>query len=261
MAARIRVQRQTRETEVELELELDGRGEAAISTGIPFLDHMLHLFAAHGYFNLKIKAQGDLEVDQHHTVEDLGICLGQAFRQALQARPQVRRYGEARVPMDEALAQVTLDLSNRPYLRFQVQFPPGGAALDPQLVQEFWRAFAVHGGITLHIQVPYGENTHHIMEAIFKAAGRALDLATQIEPRAKGVPSTKGVLYPHLSYPNKILAFLTANAGKLFKVSEIRKALNTRKTMDSHILQTCRNLVRQGAIKQEKKGAIHFFRA
>lgn len=189
-----RITRKTKETEVELELELDGRGEADIQTGIPFLDHMLHLFAAHGYFNLKVKAQGDLQVDQHHTVEDIGICLGHAIREALGQRPGVRRYGEARVPMDEALAMVTLDLSNRPFLHFQVLFPPGGAALEPQLVKEFWRAVSVHGGITLHITVPYGENTHHIIEAIFKAAGRALDAATQPEPRAEGVPSTKGVL-------------------------------------------------------------------
>jgi imidazoleglycerol-phosphate dehydratase len=189
-----RITRKTKETEVELELELDGRGEADIQTGIPFLDHMLHLFAAHGYFDLKVKAQGDLHVDQHHTVEDLGICLGQAIREAVQQRPGVRRFGSARVPMDEALAQVTLDLSNRPFLHFQVTFPPGAAGLDPQLVKEFWRAVSVHGGITLHIYVPYGENTHHIIEAVFKAAGRALDAATQPEPRAQGVPSTKGVL-------------------------------------------------------------------
>jgi imidazoleglycerol-phosphate dehydratase len=189
-----RITRKTKETEVELELELDGRGEASIETGIPFLDHMLHLFAAHGYFDLMIKAKGDLDVDQHHTVEDIGICLGHAIREAVQQRPGVRRFGAARVPMDEALAQVTLDLSNRPFLHFQVSFPPGAAALDPQLVKEFWRAVSVHGGITLHVAVPYGENTHHIIEAIFKAAGRALDQATQAEPRAKGVPSTKGVL-------------------------------------------------------------------
>jgi imidazoleglycerol-phosphate dehydratase len=194
MAPRSRVSRATKETQVELELELDGRGDAAVDTGIPFLDHMLHLFAAHGYFDLTIKAKGDLEVDQHHTVEDIGICLGHAFREALQARPGVRRFGEARVPMDEALAQVSVDLSNRPFLNFQVKFPPGGAGLDPQLVKEFWRAVSVHGGLTLHIEVPYGDNTHHIMEAIFKAAGRALDQATQEEPRAGGVPSTKGVL-------------------------------------------------------------------
>jgi imidazoleglycerol-phosphate dehydratase len=189
-----KIHRQTRETEINLELKLDGRGQAQIDTGIPFLDHMLQLFAAHGYFDLTVKAVGDLEVDQHHTVEDIGICLGQALRQAVQQRPGVRRYGEARVPMDEALAQVTVDLSNRPYLHHEVQMPPGGAGLDPQLLKEFWRAVALHGGLTLHIAVPYGENTHHILEAVFKAAARALDAATQPEPRAQGVPSTKGVL-------------------------------------------------------------------
>jgi imidazoleglycerol-phosphate dehydratase len=194
MTRQARVTRKTRETNVEVALNLDGTGKVDLATGIPFLDHMLHLFAAHGYFDLTVKAVGDLEVDQHHTVEDIGICLGQAFRQALAEKPGVRRYGEARVPMDEALAQVTLDLSNRPFLYFNVRFAPVSAALDPQLVQEFWRAVAVHGGLTMHIEVPYGENTHHIMEAIFKAMGRALDRATQEEPRAQGAPSTKGVL-------------------------------------------------------------------
>ena len=189
-----KIHRQTRETEVDVELELDGRGAASLDTGIPFLDHMLTLFAAHGYFDLTIKATGDLEVDQHHTVEDIGICLGQAFREALAQRPQVRRYGEARVPMDEALAQVTVDLSNRPFLHLEANLPSGSPGLDPQLLKEFWRAVSIHGGMTLHITVPYGENTHHILEAVFKAAGRALDAATQAEPRATGVPSTKGVL-------------------------------------------------------------------
>jgi len=189
-----RIRRQTKETEIDLELALDGQGAVEIATGIPFLDHMLHLFAAHGYFDLKIKAKGDLEVDQHHTVEDIGICLGQALREAITQRPEVCRHGEARVPMDEALAQVTVDLSNRPFLHFRVNFPSLQGALDPQLVKEFWRAVSLHGGLTLHIEVPYGENTHHIIEAIFKAAGRALDQATRPEPRAKGVPSTKGVL-------------------------------------------------------------------
>jgi imidazoleglycerol-phosphate dehydratase len=189
-----KIHRQTKETKVNVELELDGRGAASLDTGIPFLDHMLTLFSAHGYFNLTITAVGDLEVDQHHTVEDIGICLGQAFREALAQRPLVRRYGEARVPMDEALAQVTVDLSNRPFLHLDVYLPPGGAGLDPQLLKEFWRAVSIHGGMTLHITVPYGGNTHHILEAVFKAAGRALDAATQPEPRATGVPSTKGVL-------------------------------------------------------------------
>jgi imidazoleglycerol-phosphate dehydratase len=189
-----RITRKTRETDIDLELELDGAGRVDLDTGIPFLDHMLHLFAAHGYFDLKIKALGDLEVDEHHTVEDIGICLGHAFKEALQARTGFRRYGAARVPMDEALAEVTVDLSNRPYLHFNVTFQPGGGGLDPQLVKEFWRAVSLHGGMTLHIEVPYGDNTHHIIEAIFKAAGRALDAATQPEPRAQGAPSTKGVL-------------------------------------------------------------------
>ncbi len=194
MAPASRVTRRTKETDIDLELELDGTGQVEIDTGIPFLDHMLHLFAAHGYFDLKIKAVGDLEVDEHHTVEDVGICLGHAFKEALAARPGFKRFGHALVPMDEALAIVSVDLSNRPYLHFDATFQPGGAGLDPQLVKEFWRAVSLHGGMTLHIQVPHGENTHHIMEAIFKAAGRALDAATQPEPRAQGTPSTKGVL-------------------------------------------------------------------
>jgi imidazoleglycerol-phosphate dehydratase len=194
MSRRSRVTRKTRETDIEVELNLDGAGLVDLATGIPFLDHMLHLFAAHGYFDLTVKAAGDLEVDQHHTVEDIGICLGQAFREALAAKSGVRRYGEARVPMDEALAQAAVDLSNRPFLHFDVRFAPMSAALDPQLVKEFWRAVAIHGGMTIHIEVPYGENTHHIMEAVFKAMGRALDRASQLEPRAPGAPSTKGVL-------------------------------------------------------------------
>jgi imidazoleglycerol-phosphate dehydratase len=155
---------------------------------------MLHLFAAHGFFDLTLKAKGDLEIDDHHTVEDIGICLGQAFRQALQERPGFQRYGFARVPMDEALAQVTVDLSNRPFLVFKADFAPGGGRFDPQLVPEFWRAVAQHGGMTLHIEAPYGENTHHLIEAIFKATGRALDQASAPEPRRQGVPSTKGIL-------------------------------------------------------------------
>lgn len=194
MSRQSRISRKTKETDIEVELNLDGQGRVALNTGIPFLDHMLHLFAAHGYFDLKLKATGDLEVDQHHTVEDVGLCLGQAFREALGTQPRVRRFGEARVPMDETLAQATVDLSNRPFLHFDVIFPAGVAALDPQLLKEFWRAVANAGGMTIHIEVPYGENLHHIMEAIFKAMGRALDLATQIEPRAQGAPSTKGML-------------------------------------------------------------------
>jgi imidazoleglycerol-phosphate dehydratase len=194
MSPTSRVERKTRETDILLELEIDGRGRVDIDSGIPFLDHMLHLFAAHGFFDLTLKAKGDLEIDDHHTVEDIGICLGQAFRQALQERPGYQRYGFARVPMDEALAQVTVDLSNRPFLIFRVNFVSGGSRFDPQLVREFWRAVAQHGGITLHIEAPYGENTHHLIEAIFKAAGRALDQASAPDPRRHGLPSTKGLL-------------------------------------------------------------------
>ncbi len=194
MSPRSRIARATKETDIILELELDGSGQTDIASGIPFLDHMLELFALHGLFDLTVRASGDLEVDDHHTVEDIGICLGQAFRQALQERPTMRRYGWARVPMDEALAQVTVDLSNRPYLVFNVTLPATGGRFDPQLVKEFWRAVAQQGGMTLHIETPYGENTHHLIEAIFKAAGRALDQATAVDPRRPGVPSTKGVL-------------------------------------------------------------------
>ena len=194
MSPKSHVARTTRETDIVLELELDGSGQVNIDSGIPFLDHMLHLFAAHGFFDLILKAKGDLEIDDHHTVEDIGICLGQAFRRALQERPEFRRYGFARVPMDEALAQVTVDLSNRPFLVFKVDFAPGAGRFDPQLVPEFWRAVAQHGGMTLHIEAPYGDNTHHLIEAIFKAAGRALDQATGADPRSRGVPSTKGML-------------------------------------------------------------------
>jgi imidazoleglycerol-phosphate dehydratase len=194
MSPHSRIARKTRETDIVLELELDGSGRVEIDSGIPFLDHMLHLFAAHGYFDLTLQAKGDLEIDDHHTVEDIGICLGQALHQALQERPGFRRYGFARVPMDESLAQVTVDLSNRPFLVFKVNFAPGTGRFEPQLVPEFWRAVAQHGGMTLHIEAPYGDNTHHLIEAIFKAAGRALDQATEPEHRARGVPSTKGML-------------------------------------------------------------------
>lgn len=194
MSSKSHVTRKTNETDIVLELEIDGSGRVNIDSGIPFLDHMLHLFAAHGLFDLTLKAKGDLEIDDHHTVEDIGICLGQAFRQALQERQGIRRYGFARVPMDEALAQVTVDLSNRPFLVFKAAFSSAGGRFDPQLVPEFWRAVAQHGGLTLHIEAPYGDNTHHIIEAIFKAAGRALDQASALDPRRRGVPSTKGVL-------------------------------------------------------------------
>ena len=194
MARTARITRKTKETDIALSLALDGAGAASIESGNGFFDHMLTLFAKHGLFDLDVTCKGDLKVDFHHSAEDIGICLGQAFREALAQRPGVRRFGSARVPMDEALAEVTVDLSNRPFLHLEVDLPPGSAGLDPQLLKEFWRAVSVHGGMTLHITVPYGENTHHILEAVFKAAARALDMATQPEPRATGAPSTKGVL-------------------------------------------------------------------
>jgi imidazoleglycerol-phosphate dehydratase len=190
-----RVERKTKETQIELEISLDGKGTADLRTGVPFLDHMLTLFSVHGLFDLKIHAAGDLEIDAHHTVEDIGICLGDALSTALGDRKTIRRYGFAVVPMDEACASVALDLSNRPYLMYQI--PPVASKVgqfDTELVPEFFRAVSQHGGITLHIQVHYGSNTHHILEAIFKAWGRALDEATRPDERRTGVPSSKGSL-------------------------------------------------------------------
>lgn len=189
------VTRETRETRIQLTLAVDGRGVSELRSGVPFLDHMLTLFAAHGFFDLSIEAVGDLHIDAHHTVEDLGICLGMALAKALGDRTGIRRYGYAVVPMDEACAAVSLDLSNRPYLVYQT--PPLSdrvGQFETELVPEFFRAFCQHGGVTLHIQVPYGANTHHIIEAVFKAFGRALDEATQIDQRRVGVPSSKGAL-------------------------------------------------------------------
>lgn len=189
------VSRETRETRIQLTLAVDGRGASELRSGVPFLDHMLTLFAAHGFFDLSIEAVGDLHIDAHHTVEDLGICLGMALSRALGDRTGIRRYGHAVVPMDEACAAVSLDLSNRPCLVYQT--PPLSdrvGQFETELVPEFFRAFCQHGGATLHIQVPYGANTHHIIEAIFKAWGRALDEATQVDQRRVGVPSSKGAL-------------------------------------------------------------------
>lgn len=189
------IERNTKETRVRVRLDLDGPGEPDISTGIAFFDHMLTLFAAHGFFDLAVHAEGDLEVDLHHTVEDVGIVLGDAFRQALGNRQGIRRYGHAVTPMDEALAQVSVDFSNRPFLVYnvpEIRGVPGG--FDPALAKEFFRAMAFRGGMTLHINLAYGDNDHHIVEAIFKAAGRALDQAAAIDNRVRGIRSTKGVL-------------------------------------------------------------------
>jgi imidazoleglycerol-phosphate dehydratase len=187
--------RKTKETDIRLELTIDGQGRVDLQTGVPFLDHMLTLFSVHGFFDLTLHAKGDLEVDAHHTVEDIGICLGQGLSEALGDRKGIRRYGHAVVPMDEACASVVLDLSNRPYLVYQVPpLTPGIGQFETGLVPEFFRAFCQHGGVTLHLQAHYGSNTHHILEALFKAWGRALDQATGHDERRTGIPSSKGLI-------------------------------------------------------------------
>ena len=189
------ISRKTSETEVALDLDLDGTGTADIATGVPFFDHMLELFAAHGHFDLSVDAKGDVEVDAHHTVEDVGICLGRAFNEAMGNKEGIRRYAGWFVPMDEALAQVVVDISNRPHFEFRADFPSSSVgAFSTELVHEFVWKFAVEARMTVHVIVHYGQNTHHMIEAIFKALGRALDEAGAIDPRVKGVPSTKGVL-------------------------------------------------------------------
>lgn len=189
------VARQTKETDISLTYTLDGTGQTDIKTGVPFMDHMLTLFTVHGFFDLMINASGDTEVDDHHTVEDLGICLGQALRQALGALGGIQRYGASAVPMDETLVRVTLDCSNRPYLHYAITgLDAKVGAFDTQLAKEFLRAFALHGGLTLHVELAHGENSHHIIEACFKALGRALAQAVSPEPRAHGPVSSKGML-------------------------------------------------------------------
>jgi imidazoleglycerol-phosphate dehydratase len=189
------IKRTTGETDITLCIELDGQGKSCLETGVPFLTHMLTLFAKHGFFNLDVQAKGDTEVDDHHTTEDIGICLGQAFRQALGDKAGIRRYGEATVPMDETLAQVVVDLSDRPHFVLNGSWPSQKVGtFDTELVNEFLWKFALEARINLHVNVPYGQNTHHIIEAIFKALARALDQASLIDPRINGILSTKGTL-------------------------------------------------------------------
>ena len=189
------LQRKTKETDIQITLILDGSGRTSIHTGVGFMDHMLTLFAVHGFFDLEIKAQGDVEVDDHHTVEDLGICLGQAFALALGNKSGICRYGHAYVPMDETLARVCADFSNRPFLHYQVAVKEEKiGAFDVALAKEFLRALALHSGLTLHVDMLHGENGHHILEAIFKALGRALAVAAGPNPRVSGQLSSKGVL-------------------------------------------------------------------
>lgn len=189
------IERITKETRIKLSLTVDGSGSATICTSVPFLDHMLNLFARHGLFDLDIEASGDIDIDFHHTVEDIGIVLGEAFKQALGDKKGIRRYGQATVPMDETLASVAVDISGRPYLVYHVNLPKVKIGdFDVELAREFFQAFANHCGLNLHINVMYGDNVHHIIEACFKAFARALDNASQLDPHVKGVMSTKGVL-------------------------------------------------------------------
>ncbi|MBU4414187.1 MAG: imidazoleglycerol-phosphate dehydratase HisB [Proteobacteria bacterium] len=187
--------RKTKETAINIKLNLDGKGKHEISTGIPFFDHMLTLFAVHGFFDLCVSAKGDIEVDFHHTVEDVGLVLGDAFDRALGDRMGIKRYGSSVTPMDDSLASVTIDLSKRPYLVFNIpNLKIMGGKFDSSLAKEFFRAFSTMGGMNLHINVSYGENEHHIIESIFKAVGRALDQATSFDKRITEVRSTKGSL-------------------------------------------------------------------
>jgi imidazoleglycerol-phosphate dehydratase len=189
------VSRTTNETDIQLTFGVDGTGISSLETDVPFLNHMLDLFTKHGKFDLQVVAKGDIDVDDHHTTEDIGICLGQTLLKSLGDKRGIRRYASVFVPMDEALAQVIIDVSNRPHLEFRADFPSKQiGSFEVELVHEFLWKFALEARITLHVIVHYGQNTHHIVEAIFKALGRALDEATSIDPRVQGVPSTKGVL-------------------------------------------------------------------
>ena len=191
------VTRSTKETEVTVTLVVDGTGQVAVSTGLPFFNHMLEQLGRHGGFDLAVEAKGDLEVDAHHSVEDVGIVIGQALAEALGPKVGVRRFASALIPLDEALVEVALDLSGRPFLAYEVPFAPDTAGLgappfDPQLAEEFWRAFVTAAGITMHVRLRQGRNTHHILEAAFKGVARALRDAVRVE--GGGVPSTKGSL-------------------------------------------------------------------
>jgi imidazoleglycerol-phosphate dehydratase len=189
------VKRDTRETQIRVKLNLDGSGTGKFDTGVPFLDHMLDQVARHGVFDLEISAKGDLHIDAHHTVEDIGITFGQAFAQALGDKQGIRRYGHAYVPLDEALSRVVIDVSGRPGLEFKIDFVRARIGeFDVDLVHEFFQGFINHAQVTLHIDNLKGDNAHHQAETAFKAFGRALRMATELDPRTRGVPSTKGSL-------------------------------------------------------------------
>ncbi|MEE9608592.1 MAG: imidazoleglycerol-phosphate dehydratase HisB [Myxococcota bacterium] len=195
-AARVAtVERKTRETDVNLEINLDGAGDYEVSTGIPFFDHMLESFARHGLFDLRLAAKGDLSVDTHHTVEDVGIALGQAVREALGTPVGIRRYGSALLPMAEAKVEVSLDISNRPYLVYRVELDNDRiGSFDASLTEDFLYAFSQNAGLDLHVELRYGKNPHHVVEAVFKGTARALRVAVERDPRVKGLPTVKGAL-------------------------------------------------------------------
>lgn len=189
------IQRQTNETQIEVSIDLDGTGASEVQTGVGFFDHMLELFAKHGLFDLKVNAKGDLHVDQHHTVEDTGICIGQAIREAVGDKQGIHRYGHFTLPMEETLVTTAVDLSGRYFLVFGAEFPTEKIGdFDSQLVEDFWQAFAANLLCNLHVVVHHGRNSHHISEGIFKSLARSLRMAVATDPRQKGVASTKGVI-------------------------------------------------------------------
>ena len=192
MERRSSIHRRTAETDIRVSLDLDGSGVYTVQTGIPFLDHMLSMVARHGFYDLEVRATGDLDVDYHHTVEDVGICLGQAFHQAMRGKQGMRRYASASVPLEETLASAVIDFCDRPYLVYNVDIPPGRiGTFDVELVETFFLGFASHSRATLHLNLHYGRNRHHIAEALFKAFSRAADEATKLEPRLTGLLTTK----------------------------------------------------------------------
>jgi imidazoleglycerol-phosphate dehydratase len=195
MSRQAEIKRATKETAVNVKLDLDGKGKSAVSTGVPFLDHMLELFAWHGLFDLEVTCKGDLQIDDHHSVEDTAICLGRAFADALGDKKGVTRYGAAYTPMDETLARAVVDLSGRPYLVYKVRNTRDRiGTFSVEMAEHFWRSFAEHCKLNLHIEVFYGRNQHHIIEAVFKSAARALSQAARLDERIQGVMSTKGSL-------------------------------------------------------------------
>jgi len=195
MSRQASITRTTKETDIRLSLNLDGTGKADLNSSIPFLDHMLEQISRHGLIDLTVEAKGDREIDDHHTVEDIGICLGEALRDALGDKAGIRRYGHAYVPLDEALSRVVLDLSGRPGLEYHIDFPKERVGdFDVDLFKEFFQAVTNHGKITLHVDAIRGGNNHHIIETVFKAFGRALRMAVEADARQSGIPSTKGAL-------------------------------------------------------------------